>query len=497
MPNPETGEHHPTIIIGGGPAGLSAAYEFVTRGIRPLVLEKGARVGGLARTEIYRGYHFDIGGHRFYTKVDEIQRLWQKMVPSEFLLVPRLSRIYYRGRFFHYPIDLPNTLYNLGLIESLLTLVSYLQSKLFPYPREDTFEQWVSNRFGRRLFRTFFKTYTEKVWGIPCNIIQADWASQRIRGLSLAVAVSDALWRTNGVKTLINEFNYPSLGPGMMWEQFQHAVERDGGQVELESEVVRLCHQDHRVAQVVVQRGGEHRVMTGDHFLSSMPIGELVRRLDPPAPVEVLDAANRLHYRAFILVALIVNRAGLFPDNWLYVHNPEVRVGRIQNFKNWSRRMVPDEHTSSLGMEYFCDEGDALWNLEDRGLIVLGCEELETLGLARAEEVKDGIVIRQPQAYPVYDPGYRERLQVIRRFLDTFENLQTLGRNGMHRYNNLDHAMLTGIRAARNVMGEKHDLWEINTEPSYDEDFGEDKTQRGSSGRTGAQGKEKPRIGWR
>lgn len=463
-------ESYPVVVIGAGPAGLTAAYELVQHDVLPLVLEQGARVGGLARTEVYQGYRFDIGGHRFYTQVDEIARLWREMLGEDFIQVPRLSRIFYRGRFFNYPIELFNALSNLGLVESALTLLSYLRAKLFPYPREDTFEEWVSNRFGRRLFRTFFKTYTEKVWGVPCDVIQADWAAQRIRGLSLASAVSDALFRNGGAKTLIKTFDYPARGPGMMWEAFARAIERAGGRIELGWRVTRVAHAQGRVISITAQRDDATREIAGAQFIATMPLTELVHAFDPPAPREVIHAATHLHYRAFILVALIVNRAHLFPDNWIYIHSPDVRVGRIQNFKNWSAAMVPDTRKTSLGMEYFCDEGDALWNLDDTELIALASHELQVLGLARASEVEDGMVIRQPKAYPVYDTGYRERLQVIRDFLATFENLQTIGRNGMHRYNNQDHSMLTGLFAARNVLGGSYDVWSVNTERSYYED---------------------------
>jgi protoporphyrinogen oxidase len=463
--------HYPVVVIGGGPAGLSAALEFVQRGVRPLVLEKGDRVGGIARTETYKNYRFDIGGHRFYTKVPEIQRLWKEMLGAELLQVQRLSRIYYHGRFYHYPIQLPNALRNLGLAESALTLLSYLKAKVKPYPREENFEQWVSNRFGRRLFRMFFKTYTEKVWGVPCHLVHAEWAAQRIRGLSLLSAVSNAVLRTGDVKSLIHEFYYPRLGPGMMWERFQQKIDDRGGQVWLGTEVVRFRREGNRVASVVIRRGDQTDEIAGDHFLSSAPLAELIFRLTPPPPDDVLAAARALRYRAFIIVELILRRENVFPDNWIYVHSPTVKVGRIQNFKNWSAAMVPDPRKTSLGMEFFCNEDDEMWNMTDVALIALAARELAELGFADAEEVEDGVVLRQAKAYPVYDPGYLERVRVIQRFLSSITNLQTLGRNGMHRYNNQDHSMLTGMLAARNVLGEKHDLWEVNTERSYYEEF--------------------------
>jgi protoporphyrinogen oxidase len=461
----------PVVVIGAGPAGLTAAYELVRRNIQPVVLEQADKVGGLARTESYKGYGFDIGGHRFYTKVKDVEQLWHATLGKDFIEVPRLSRIYYQGKFFNYPIDLFNTLLNLGPVESLRILVSYLKAQLWPYPEEENFEEWVSNRFGRRLYETFFKTYTEKVWGIPCNEIRADWAAQRIMDLSLTSAVTNALFGTNGAKTLIDEFHYPVRGPGMMWERFKEVVEDQGGRVYLNSEVVRLnCSQD-VVESVTVQRGNDTVEITGEHFISSMPLTELMARLSPPPLVEVCQATRELSYRAFIIVGLIIDRADVFPDNWIYVHSPAVNVGRIQNFKNWSASMVPDPEKTSLGMEFFCDVGDEIWAKSDIELIALATHELAQLGLADAGDVEDGVVIRQPHAYPVYDADYRQHLEVIRQYLTTIRNLQTIGRNGMHRYNNQDHSMLTGILAARNLLGEDHDLWQVNTERSYYEDF--------------------------
>ena len=458
-------------IIGGGPAGLTAAFQLTEQNIRPIVLEMDDKVGGLARTEVFKGYRFDIGGHRFYTKVPEVQRLWEQMLGSDLLKVQRLSRIYYRGHFYHYPIEPLNALANLGVRESSLTLFSYFRSKLFPYPIEDNFEQWVSNRFGRRLYRMFFKTYTEKVWGIPCDLIHAEWAAQRIKGLSLFSAVREAIFPTNNLKSLIHEFYYPRLGPGMMWEQFRHVIEDGGGQVWTDTEILMLKREGNYIKSVVSRSGGEEQEIAAQDFISTIPLSDLVFRINPPPPEEVIQAARGLHYRAFIIVELILNREKVFPDNWIYVHSPEVKVGRIQNFKNWSIEMVPDSRKTSLGMEFFCNEDDEMWQMTDVALIAHAVRELAVLKIADADEVEDGVVLRQPKAYPMYDPGYRERVKIIQDYLSSFENLQTLGRNGMHRYNNQDHSMLTGILAARNLQGEKHDLWSVNTERSYYEEF--------------------------
>jgi protoporphyrinogen oxidase len=464
-------EKHPVVIIGAGPAGLTAAYELVKQEIKPIVLEKADKVGGIARTEIYKGYRFDIGGHRFYTKVKEVEQLWQEVLGEEFLKVPRLSRIYYRGKFFNYPLSLLNTLSNLGIIESLLIVLSYFKARLWPCPQEDTLDQWVTNRFGSRLFKIFFKTYTEKVWGIPCDKIQAEWAAQRIKGLSLKTAVINALFGSNDTKTLIKEFDYPALGPGMMWERFQKAVDDKGGQVCLNTGVVRVEREGNHITKIIAQKDGITFPITGDNFISTMPITTLVNRLDPPAPDAVIHAAKSLNYRNFIIVSLIINANNLFPDNWIYVHSSEVKIGRIQNFKNWSPAMVPDPNKTCLGLEYFCSDGDELWTMADSELLDLATTELARLGLADASAVEDGVVLRQAKAYPVYDRDYRQHLEVIQEFLAGFDNLQTIGRNGMHRYNNQDHSMLTGILAAKNLLGEKHDLWEVNTERSYYEEF--------------------------
>ncbi|MEG4067933.1 NAD(P)/FAD-dependent oxidoreductase [Microcoleus sp. Pol11C2] len=470
-------KHYPVAIVGAGPAGLTAAYELVKQGIIPVVLEKGDKVGGIARTETYKGYRFDIGGHRFYTKVEAVQQLWQEVLGNEFIKVPRLSRIFYRGKFFNYPISAFNTLFNLGIIESTLIILSYLKVRIWPLTEEKTFEQWVINRFGERLYKTFFKTYTEKVWGIPCSEIQADWAAQRIKGLSLTTAIINALFGSNDTKTLIKEFDYPALGPGMMWEKFAESVENKDGKVYLDTKVISFEREGNKIKSITAEQNGEVVQYSADNFITSMPISALVARLKPQPPEEVLHAARSLKYRDFLIVSLIVNRKDLFPDNWIYIHSPEVKVGRIQNFKNWSAALVPDANKSCLGMEYFCSVGDEIWEMSDADLVELATRELVGLGLATTADVEDGVVIRQLKAYPVYDGEYRGHLQVLEGFFKGFENLQTIGRNGMHRYNNQDHSMLTGMLAVRNILGEKHDLWDVNTERSYYEDFSVDRSK--------------------
>ncbi|NJL81084.1 MAG: NAD(P)/FAD-dependent oxidoreductase [Richelia sp. RM2_1_2] len=463
--------NHPVVVIGAGPAGLTAAYHLVKHGIKPIVLEQSDTVGGISRTEKYKGYHFDIGGHRFFTKVQEVQDLWYEVLEDDFIKTPRMSRIYYQGKFFQYPLSAFDTLQKLGISESFLIIWSYLQAKRQPLPVEDNLEQWVTNRFGERLYKTFFKTYTEKVWGIPCTQIQAEWAAQRIKGLSVKTAVINAFFGKNDTKTLIKEFDYPRLGPGMMWERFAEKIEEAGGEVHLNTKVLGMEREGKRITKVIAQRDDNLIQIEGENFISSMPLNLLVQKMNPSLPDEVVKAANGLKYRDFLIVSLIIDAPDLFPDNWIYIHASEVKVGRIQNFKNWSAAMVPDASKTCLGMEYFCNIGDPLWSKTDAELIELAKQELGVLGLAKGAKVEDGVVIRQPKAYPVYDGDYRQHLDVIQNYLQGFENLQTTGRNGMHRYNNQDHSMLTALLAAKNLLGEQHDLWEVNTERSYHEDF--------------------------
>jgi len=460
-------------IIGAGPAGLTAAYQLAKAGLTSIVLEKGSNVGGIARTERYKDYHIDIGGHRFYTKIEEVNDFWQEVMGDDFLLRPRLSRIYYNRKFFYYPIRLFDALSNLGLWESSRIVASYILSQLRPYPQEETLEEWVSNRFGRRLYQIFFKTYTEKVWGIPCHEIKAEWAAQRIKGLSLPVAVRNALLRPRhqSVKTLIEEFHYPRCGPGMLWEKVQAMVESQGHRVLLNHEVVHLAlNNGHVCSLITVGPDGERIKIEAGHFISSMPLTELIQRLEPAPPQALLEATRRLTYRDFLTVALIVNQSDLFPDNWLYIHSPEVKVGRIQNFKNWSPHMVPNGHTTCLGLEYFCNEGDELWRLSDAELVELAKQEVARIDLVAEANVIDGVVFRQPKAYPVYTGEYKIYLEQIKAYLSGISNLQTTGRNGLHMYNNQDHSMLTAMLAVKNILGEQNDIWAVNTERSYHEE---------------------------
>ena len=471
------------VIIGGGPAGLTAAYQLSKQSVDSLVLEKDYILGGISRTENYKGYHFDIGGHRFFTKVTVVNDMWHEVLPDgDFIKRSRLSRIFYNKRFFYYPLRPFNALFGLGLWSSFVILCSYIYSHWFPTLPEDNFERWVSNRFGKRLYNTFFKTYTEKVWGIPGEKISAEWAAQRIKGLSLLVALKNALMAqpTQGkavVTTLIDSFYYPKRGPGMMWDAVANRVTSQGGEIALGAEVEKINWTSGKVKAVEVQVKGKRETHEGGHFISTMPIRELIAKLDPPPPSEIQTAAKNLHYRDFLTVALILKRKDLFPDNWIYIHDPDVLVGRIQNFKNWSPDMVPDDEYTCLGLEYFCFEGDGLWSMSDQDLIELGKKEIEMLGFAERSEMIDGHVVRMPKAYPVYDDEYQQALSIIQQFLLQLPNLQLVGRNGMHRYNNQDHSMLTAMLAVENIFGAQHNLWSVNAEQEYHEEITDRDTQ--------------------
>ncbi|MCO4771640.1 MAG: NAD(P)/FAD-dependent oxidoreductase [Deltaproteobacteria bacterium] len=466
------------VIIGGGPAGLTAAWELDKLGRQDAqVFEKDGIVGGIARTDVYKDYRFDIGGHRFFTKVTIVEDIWNEILGDELLTRPRLSRIFYKSTFFDYPLKPLNALGGLGLVESARVGFSFLYAQVFPIRDERTFDQWVTNRFGRRLFEIFFETYTEKVWGIPCSEIGADWAAQRIKNLDLVQAVKAAVFgqraKNKGevITTLIEQFQYPRLGPGQMWESCRDQLAEKGIPTHMDTEVVRLERDGtHIVAAIVHDAAGERRV-PGGHFISSMPIRQLVGAMDPPAPPEVQAAAASLKYRDFLTVVLIVKDPELFPDNWIYIHSPEVRLGRIQNFKNWSPEMVPDPSTSALGLEYFVNVGDDLWSMDDADLVALGTKECDLLGLVDGSKVIDGCVVRMPKAYPVYDQDYQTTLDVLRGWLDPIDNLQLIGRNGQHRYNNQDHSMLTAVYAARNIAAQgRYDLWSVNVEEEYHEE---------------------------
>jgi protoporphyrinogen oxidase len=458
-----------TLVLGAGPAGLTAAYVLGKAGRKAIVLEADGQVGGLAKTVEIDGFRFDLGGHRFFTKAHEVDALWHEIMGDEFLLRPRMSRIYWNGKFLDYPLRGPDVIRKLGAVELTRCVGSYAKAALSPKRREDSLEDWVSNRFGRRLFELFFKTYTEKVWGVPTSEIRAEWAAQRIKGLSFASAARAAFFgnRGNKVKTLISEFHYPRYGPGQMWEAMAQRIEEDDGEILLDTPVELLEVDDGRVAAVEAAGVTYHP----EAVISSLPLRDVVAMTAPRPPADVSVAARGLRYRDFLTVALVVSGDDLFPDNWIYIHDPSVRVGRIQNYRSWSPWMVPDPAKACVGLEYFCFAGDDLWTMSDDDLVTFASDELVRLGLVRRGQVERGFAIRVPKAYPIYDAEYAERVATIRAWLETIDNLQQVGRNGLHRYNNSDHSMLTALRAVDNLLaGVGHDLWAVNAESAYHEE---------------------------
>ena len=465
-------------IIGAGPAGLTAAYLLTKGGLTDVtIFEKDPTyVGGISRTETYKGYHFDIGGHRFFSKSKEVEDFWTEILGDDMLDRPRSSRIYYNKKFFGYPLVAMEALRKLGFWQSTLCVLSYLKVKVSPIKEPKNFEEWVINQFGKRLFNIFFKTYTEKVWGVPCNEISADWAAQRIKGLSLSSAIKNAVFppKKNGkgttIKTLIDTFRYPRLGPGQMWETCRDKVIAMGGKVHMNRGVKGLYFEEASKKWSLQLTDGTMEDEF-DQVISAAPMKELVTAIQPAISLKALASASKLAYRDFITVVLIMKDKKLFDDNWIYIHDPSVKMGRVQNFKSWSPFLVPDPNMACYGLEYFCFEGDGLWTSTDKELEQLGIKELEQVGLCHAADIVDSYVVRQPKAYPVYDHFYQDHVNTIREGLKDYKGLYLVGRNGMHKYNNQDHSMMTAMLAARNILAgqELYDLWQVNGDAEYHE----------------------------
>ena len=470
-------------IIGAGPAGLTAAYLLSKQGLSVTVIEKDpVYVGGISRTVEHNGFRFDIGGHRFFSKSQEVVALWNEILPDDFIQRPRMSRIYYEGKFYSYPLRAFEALGNLGIIRSSLCMASFGWAKLIPKKDVKSFEDWTINQFGHKLYSIFFKTYTEKVWGMPCDEMSADWAAQRIKGLSLGAAVLDGLKRSLGLnrkpndgmatKTLLETFRYPRLGPGMMWNTARDKVLAMGNTVAMDTSLKQLRFDDvtQRWNMQTVDGDGALATINAAHIISSAPMRELAGRIYPlPA---TLPSALNLNYRDFLTVALMIRSDDLFPDNWIYIHDDKVKVGRVQNFRSWSPEMVPDPELACVGLEYFCFEGDGLWSMTDEDLIALATKEMAILGLCDPETVVGGAVVRQEKAYPVYDETYRDNVEAMRVELEAaYPTLHMVGRNGMHRYNNQDHAMMTAMLTVRNIVAgtRVYDIWNVNEDAEYHE----------------------------
>jgi protoporphyrinogen oxidase len=470
------------VIIGAGPAGLTAGYLLSKEEIEVVVLEADpVYVGGISRTVTYKGFQFDIGGHRFFSKSKAVEDLWTEILPNDMLVRPRSSRIFYDGKFFSYPLKPFEALLKLGIFKSALCMLSWMKARLFPVRNPRNFEEWVSNQFGKHLFNTFFKSYTEKVWGMNCKEISADWAAQRIKGLSLGSAIKNALIpqryngdRTDVIKTLINSFRYPRRGPGMMWEACAEKMKALSGKLEMGCRVTRCFYDETSASWTIAykDRQGDLRTIEAEHVISSAPMRELVCGLAPSATEETKHAAESLKYRDFITVMLILKERHMFDDNWIYIHDPSVKVGRVQNFRSWSPEMVPEADKVCYGLEYFCFEHDGLWASSDDALVELAKCELVKIGLAREEDFVDGCVVRQKKAYPVYDDDYARHVATIREELDSrYPNLHLVGRNGMHKYNNQDHAMMTAMLCVENILADAklYDLWQVNSDAEYHE----------------------------
>jgi protoporphyrinogen oxidase len=473
-------------VIGAGPAGLTASYLLAKSGLRPEIWEADPLyVGGISRTVVYKGFRFDIGGHRFFSKSQQIEDLWTEIMPNNMIVRDRLSRIFYKNKYYQYPLEAAEVIDNLGKLEALLCVGSYLKRKIRPVKDVNNLEDWVTNQFGSRLYRTFFKTYTEKVWGTSCRNISADWAAQRIKGLSLSKAAWASLFsastpppsstsRQDVIKTLITSFRYPRLGPGMMWEVAARKIQETGGTLHMDSKVISLTQDQRSGAWSLLVKTGKNSTVQQhgpyQHVISSAPLRSMIAAIQPALPATILEPAASLSYRDFILVALILRPRQTFPDQWLYIHDPDLSVGRIQNFGNWSPELVPDPELACYGMEYFCSTTDPLWHMSDDALIQFATNELLALRLAQPGDVIDGCVVKQPKAYPVYDNNYEATVAKIRDGLaEHCPGLHQIGRNGMHKYNNQDHSMMTGILVAKNIIANDslYDPWRVNQDAEY------------------------------
>jgi protoporphyrinogen oxidase len=463
------------VILGAGPAGMGAAWELSKRGAKHVVvLDKNDRVGGLARTEKFQGYFFDVGPHRMMTKYAEVEDLWKKMLGKDLLVRPRITRIYYRGRFFQYPLKMVNALYNLGLIQSMLAGASFLKAQLVWRNKEPkNFAEWTTKTFGNRISKAFFRDYTKKVWGIEADEVGVDWAGQRIKPIKILDVFGElvkSMFTMEQVKNIGAQFFYPRYGAGMFYEKMQQELEVLGVKFLLNSKIIAVRCEESCIRAVTVETAAGREDVEGDVFISSIPSNLLVASMTPPASKNVLELTKAMRFRAHIVVNMIIKRKDLFEDSWFYIQSTDVRIARIGNYGQFSSDMLADPNTSAIGIEFFCYEGDEFWNKKDDELIELALREMTELGLVRHEEFGGAYVIRSDDAYPTYYMGYREKFAALRAFLEQFQNLRLIGRAGMYKYKDQDHAMYTGMLTVRNLFGEHHDVWELGEEQEFFEE---------------------------
>lgn len=468
------------LIIGAGPAGLGCAYELAVRNrskkIKIIIIDKNKEIGGLSRTVHYKGFYFDIGPHRFYTKNKEILSLWKKTLEKEFIEIKRLTRILYKNKLFFYPIKIKEVLFKLGILESFQIILSFFSAKLFLKKlKPKTFEEWIIKNFGKKLYQIFFKTYTEKVWGIPCSQINHEWAAQRIKNLNFTEVIKTAIFnkKTKKAKSLIDKFYYPVYGAGRMYDKIASLIKKNGVDVNLENNVVKINHKNNRIISVEYKNKNHLiKVIKTDFLFSSMPLTHFIFSLNPKPEKKIIEAAKKLFYRDHITVNLIVKNENIFPDNWIYVHSPEVKMARITNYRNFSSRMLK-KGFSSLSIEYFAFKGDKIWQMNDNQLINLAINEMIQTKLLIKKEVIDGFVIRETDSYPFYYLNYKKYFNILKDYVDQFNNLYLIGRGGMYKYNNMDHSLYSGILAARNYLSakKKYNLWYINQDAEYLEEI--------------------------
>lgn len=466
------------IIIGAGPAGLTAGYELIKKGYLVTILEQDPEyVGGISRTVRYKNYRFDIGGHRFFSKNEEVMKWWDDVMGENFLLRSRISRWYYRGKFFNYPINIFEILYKFGPYFAFRIFSDYLYRKIFPIKSKDNLEVWFKNNFGDYLAKPFFIDYNYKLWGIPCSELSKDFALQRIKGISLKEVIvsfcNKILKKKRDVKSFINEFHYPKYGPGELWERVEHLIIQKGGKVLKGHKVIKVNIKDKIVKSVDIDNKKSKFNMQGDIFLSTMPYNELVCSINPCVSKKIQDSAGKLKFRDFITIALVINNPDICPDNWVYTHDKGMRPIRFQNFKNWSPFMVPDKNLTVIGLEYVCNYNDSFWSKSDEELIQIGKEDFSKLKFASSKDIIDSTVVRMKNVYPIYDKDYKKNVDIIKEYLDHIHNLYPLGRGGIHKYNNSDHSMMTAFLTVKNIIegNKKYDVFKVNIDAEYHEEI--------------------------